>query len=94
MSEIVIIARIEPEEGQSEVVRTAIEDLANASRQEAGNRGYDVFLSPDKKTEFLIHEIWSGGEAITSHGRMPHMVRFKEIVKGKARISVQKLAKL
>ncbi|MCG7519058.1 putative quinol monooxygenase [Ruegeria sp. Ofav3-42] len=94
MSEIVIIAQVVPESGQSDLLRNAIEELASASREEAGNKGYDVFVSPDQTTEFLIHEIWVDAEAITNHGRMPHMARFKEIVKGKARVSVQKLAKI
>lgn len=94
MTDIVIIARIVPEEGQADLLRTAIDDLAAASREEAGNKGYDVFVSTSRHIEFLIHEIWADADAIVSHGRMQHMIRFKEIVKGKARISVQKLAKL
>ncbi len=94
MNEIVIIARIIPEDGQSDLVRAAIEELAFASREEAGNKGNDVFVSPYRRSEFLIHEIWSGAQAIINHGRMSHMVRFKEAVNGKAQISVQKLAKL
>ncbi len=93
MSEVVIIARIVAEDGQWELLRAAIDDLAAASREEAGNKGYDVFVSASRQAEFLIHEIWSDAEAIANHGRMPHMARFKEIVKGKAQISVQKLAK-
>ena len=93
MSEVVIIARIVPEDGQWELLRAAIDDLAAASREEAGNKGYDVFVSASRQAEFLIHEIWSDAEAIANHGRTSHMTRFKEIVKGKAQISVQKLAK-
>ncbi len=94
MTEIVIVARIIPEQGQVELVRAAVDDLAVASREEAGNKGYDVFVSPDQKSEFLIHEKWADAEAITNHATMPHMTTFKEIVKGKTRISVQKLAEL
>ncbi len=93
MSEVVIIARIVPEDGHKETLRAAIDDLAVASREEAGNKSYDVFVSANQQAEFLIHEIWSDAEAIANHGRTSHMARFKEIVKGKAQISVQKLAK-
>jgi len=94
MSEIVIVARIIPEHGQTELVRAAIDDLAVASRAEAGNKGYDVFVSSDQASEFLIYEIWANAEAIANHATMPHMITFKEMVKGKTRISVQKLVEL
>jgi len=93
MTEIVIIARILPQEDLADFVRSAIDDLASASRDEAGNRGYDVFVSLDGQSEFLIHEIWADAEAIANHGRLPHMARFKETVKGKAQITVQTMAK-
>lgn len=94
MTEIVIIARIVPEEGQTDSVHNAIDALASASREEAGNKGYSVFLSDVSPAEFLIHEIWADAEAVTNHGRMPHMTTFKKSVQGKARISVQKLTEL
>ena len=54
----------------------AFAPLIASSRQEAGNRGYQLYQSLDDSNQFLIVEKWQDQAAIDSHNQTPEVVHF------------------
>jgi quinol monooxygenase YgiN len=58
--------------GQEETVRTALEQLSPASRQEPGNRYYQAYQDPAEPRVFRIFEVYDDEAAFAAHGAAPH----------------------
>ena len=94
MSEVLVVARVAASLEKRETVAGAIDALAHDSRREDGCVTYDVFVSPNDPSDFLIFEVWSSDAALKLHGQTAHIASFKAVVQGCATIEVQKLKRV
>lgn len=54
----------------------AIQPLIESSRQEKGNRSYQLYQAVDKPNQFIMIEQWENQEAIDSHNQTPAFTHF------------------
>lgn len=59
--------------------RIYAEGIDVACRAEDGNLRYDYFIPTDGSDDLLLVEKWRDAEALSAHGRQPHMAALKEI---------------
>lgn len=59
-------------DGEAETVRSALEQLAPASRAEPGNIYYQPYQDPAEPNVFRIFEVYADEAAFTAHGAYPH----------------------
>ena len=62
--------------GQEDVVRDAVSKLIPASRQEPGNRFYQVYQGAEEPGVFRFFEIYDDEEAYKAHGASEHFERY------------------
>lgn len=55
------------------------EGIAKASREEAGNIGYDYYIPMDADAKIFLLEQWKDQEALDIHGKMEHFARLQKI---------------
>ncbi len=67
--------------GEEETVRSALEKLSPASREEPGNLYYQAYQSPEEPRVFRIFEVYTDEDAFKKHGTYPH---FEEWALGQA----------
>ncbi|MGN8027653.1 putative quinol monooxygenase [Microbacterium sp. 22242] len=67
--------------GEEETVRSALEKLSPASRQEPGNLYYQAHQSAEEPNVFRIFEVYVDEDAFAAHGTYPH---FQEWALGQA----------
>jgi quinol monooxygenase YgiN len=58
----------------------AQQQLAGASRPEAGNQRYDVLQQASRPNHFTLAEIWTNQQALEAHEVAAHTVRFRELL--------------
>ena len=58
--------------GEEETVRSALEKLSPASREEPGNLYYQAYQSPEEPRVFRIFEVYTDEDAFKKHGTYPH----------------------
>ena len=58
--------------GEEETVRSALELLSPASREEPGNLYYQAYQSPEEPNIFRIFEVYVDEAAFKTHGTYPH----------------------
>jgi autoinducer 2-degrading protein len=58
----------------------AILDNARASREEPGNRRFDVLQCRDDPARLLLYEVYDTEEDFRTHQKTPHYLRFRERV--------------
>ena len=56
-------------------VRSVLEELAQSSRLEPGNRCYQPYGSPDEPSTFRIFEVYDDEVAFRAHTETPHFKR-------------------
>lgn len=61
--------------GKEDVVRDAVEKLTPLSRQEPGNRFYQVFVDPAEPAVFHFFEIYEDEDAYQAHGASEHFAQ-------------------
>ncbi|MGC5246242.1 putative quinol monooxygenase [Gordonia sp. DT219] len=67
-----VLAHYHPADDQHTTVLALLEQLAAASRDEPGNRGYDYYLSPDGSDEILIVERYGSAADFVAHRESEH----------------------
>lgn len=67
--------------GEAETVRSALEKLSPASREEPGNLYYQAHQSAEEPNVFRIFEVYVDEDAFQAHGTYPH---FQEWALGQA----------
>ena len=67
--------------GNEGTVRSILEQLGEASRQEPGCITYTAHINPDNPREFFIYEMYRDNDGFEAHQESPH---FKELVLEKA----------
>ena len=55
------------------------EGIAQASRQEPGNIGYDYYIPMDADSKIFLLEQWKDQEALDIHAKMEHFARLQQI---------------
>ena len=55
------------------------EGIDQACRSEAGNIKYDYYIPVEDNGDLFLLEKWRNTDALTEHGKQPHMARLKEI---------------
>ncbi|MDH5521531.1 MAG: antibiotic biosynthesis monooxygenase [Acidimicrobiia bacterium] len=73
MSELPVVATIPATAEGTETVRSALETLVDASRQEEGCISYDVYESASAPGMFVTVERWTGQDAMDAHMSTPHV---------------------
>ncbi len=58
--------------GEEETVRSALEQLSPASREEPGNIYYQAYQSPEEPNVFRIFEVYADEDAFKAHATYPH----------------------
>lgn len=58
--------------GEEETVRSALEHLSPASREEPGNLYYQAYQSPEEPRVFRIFEVYVDEAAFKAHATYPH----------------------
>jgi quinol monooxygenase YgiN len=77
----VLVANWTAKPGEEDRVRSCLERLAKAARQEPGCRFYQPCQDPESPGTFLIFEIYDDRLAYEAHGASAH---FQEIGAGEA----------
>lgn len=75
-----IICLIKAKTAAKRQVEAELQQLAVLTRQEAGNRGYDLHVSQADDCLFILYENWKDQAALDNHMAQPY---FKDFV-GKA----------
>jgi quinol monooxygenase YgiN len=78
--EIFIFARFHAKPGNEAAVEQALRDVAGPSREEPGCLALDDFRSIRDPALFFVHSRWKDEAAFEEHARLPHTVRFLELV--------------
>lgn len=69
-------------ENLTEVV-AGLNELATASRAEAGCEGYDIYQSTIEPTKIVIVETWADEASLTAHQQTPHYTTILPALDGK-----------
>jgi quinol monooxygenase YgiN len=80
MTEVQVIARYTVSEENRERLRGLLPRLAEASRTEAGNRGFGIYYNSANPTGIVLLERYASPEAFTAHRDTPH---FHDLVLGR-----------
>lgn len=78
---IIINAKFQVQAQSVEQYESLVKDLVEASRNEAGNIGYEHFKATENENTYLMYEIWESQEAIESHNNSEHFQTFFSSVK-------------
>ncbi len=96
MSEkLVIVARIEANAGQENIVRTALSKLIEPTLKEAGCIQYDLHQDNDNPALFMFYEIWENRELWQDHLKSHHILANKTATEGAiALVTISEMSKL
>lgn len=83
MSELKITATISVKPEYKEDVLTAIRNVVDATRKEAGNISYDLHENINNSSDYVIIEVWKSQEDIDIHNNSSHFAEFKQAINGK-----------
>ncbi|MEO3935478.1 putative quinol monooxygenase [Dermatophilaceae bacterium Soc4.6] len=75
MAGLHVVALISAKPGSETVVHEALTELAEATRQEAGCRAYDLFESAATPGTFVTVEEWADQAALDGHMASPHIAK-------------------
>ena len=56
-------------------VKAVTDELVEKSRQDAGNKGYDLFESTTQPGVYMFCESWENSELLDKHARSEHFTR-------------------
>ncbi|MCR4966183.1 MAG: antibiotic biosynthesis monooxygenase [Bacteroidales bacterium] len=74
-----VIFKCKPGMREAFLEKLRAEGVVAACRGEAGNLGYDYFLSAENGEDLLLIEKWKDFDAVKAHARQPHMARMDEL---------------
>ena len=72
---ITLLCPINAAPGRGAEMKAALQELAAATTQEAGNICYRLHTTDDPD-EFIIYEQWKNQAALDAHMAMPHLEKF------------------
>jgi quinol monooxygenase YgiN len=71
-----LVVRIKVKEGAGAKFEAAYAKAAAGTRQEKGNRAYDLHRSAKAPNEYLLYERWQDLAALQTHLKAPHFAAF------------------
>ena len=71
--QVTIIATLYAKPGHEDALAARMQEMARATREEAGCILYDLQRSLDVPFEFIMVEYWRDAEAVALHDASPHM---------------------
>ena len=74
---LTIVAKITANDGNAEVVKTALTNLIAPTRSEAGCIQYDLHQDTSNPHVFLFFEIWETRDLWQDHLKSPHITAHK-----------------
>jgi quinol monooxygenase YgiN len=77
----VIVARVAVKSGQEAAFIGVASKLVEATRQEAGNLFYSLYMSPLNPTEFIFYEEYKDDAAFQAHSESAHFAAFADAIK-------------
>ncbi len=75
--QVTVIARIKAKPGLEEKVKNEVMALVEPTRAEAGCINYDLHVSEDDGSFFMLYENWISQKALDEHLAMPYLEDFK-----------------
>ena len=70
---LIVAATVQVKTGKIEEARSAMQEMAVATRQEEGCIHYQFYQDIQDPTIFLAYEEWESAEALAAHSETPHM---------------------
>ena len=77
---IVVNGIVESTEDAVAALKSAIADMEEASRAEAGCLDYTFSVELNNPNVFRITERWESVEALQAHFKVPHMAQFQQAI--------------
>ncbi len=74
--QITIVCLIKAKQATKHQVKSALGNLAKMTRLEAGNMNYDLHISADDDSLFIIYENWQNQVALDNHMSQPYLKDF------------------
>lgn len=82
MSKLTIVANIQANPGQIELVRAELEKLVPITRAEEGCIQYDLQSDNDDPAHFMFYENWESRALWQTHMNAPHLAAYMEATDG------------
>ncbi len=73
---VTVLAYIKAKPGMEDKVREAVMNLVEPTRSEAGCINYDLHVSVDDKSRFMLYENWISKKDLDEHLEMPYLQDF------------------
>jgi quinol monooxygenase YgiN len=74
--QIIIVCLIKAKQGTKNEVREELGYLAKMTQKEKGNLHYNLHISSDDDSLFIIYESWMNQEALDNHMEQPYLKDF------------------
>lgn len=78
---VYLLAEIQAKPGKAQIVKQALLQLLEPTRQEEGCKQYDLFADESVEGLFLMQEIWTTEQALEGHNSTAHLRYFGEYCK-------------
>lgn len=92
---LIIVARIEANPDQIELVKTELLKLIEPTLQEAGCLQYDLQQDNENPAAFLFYENWESRELWQEHMNNPHLAAYIKATEGAvASFTINEMTKL
>lgn len=73
---IVVVGRVQTDAARRDELIELAQEVAQASRAEAGCLNYALYADPEDEHRFVIIEEWADEAALQEHFRTPHIAHF------------------
>jgi quinol monooxygenase YgiN len=80
---MILVAMVKAKAGEEDAVKQALMSLVEPTRKEPGCLCYNLHQSKTDKTQFMFYEQWASKEALSAHGKTPHMKALGAKLKGR-----------
>ncbi len=80
---VILVATVKAKPGEEDAVKQVLMALVEPTRKEPGCLCYNLHQSTADKTEFMFYEQWANKDALTAHGKTPHMKAVGPGLKGR-----------
>lgn len=78
---VYLLAEIQAKPGKEQIVKQALLQLLEPTRQEEGCQQYELFVDENVEGLFLMQEIWTTEQALEGHNNTAHLRHFGEYCK-------------
>lgn len=78
---VYLLAEIQAKPGKEQIVKQALLQLLEPTRQEEGCQQYELFADETVTGLFLMQEIWTTEQALEGHNNTAHLRNFGEYCK-------------